>query len=145
MLLIIFIIDFYVFVKMIQLEKSNKKCPCAKNSYVTKILISIILIFVLIPLMITFNIFFQGKRKLFDNKRGNDPFVAVLHIELIALFILYAYSSAMMFNMAKKIEKDNCSCANSSLKNLLKYYSMIRLTPIIIIFVRYIILLLFDE
>ena len=127
-LLIIFIIDFYLLVKMIQLEKSNKKCPCAKNSYVTKILISIILIFVLIPLF-TFTIFFAGKRKL----------GMVLAIELIALFILYAYSSAMMFNMAKKIEKDNCSCANSSLKNLLKYYSMIRLTPIIIICGAYII------
>jgi hypothetical protein len=128
MLLVIFAIDIYILVKMFEIQKSNHNCQCAKNSYVSKILTSVIIMFVLLLFVLLFMIM--------DNILGEITETLpnlFLTIVFISLFIIYSYSSLMMFKMSKQIEKDRCDCFDSTLKNILKYYSSLRLSPIIII------------
>ena len=122
MFFVIFIIDIYILVKI---QKSNKNCKCAKNSYVSKILASVI---IMCPLLLFL---------LLDNIIKYDYYPNIINLLLfiafISLLIIGPYSSTMMFKMSKQIEKDRCGCFDSTLKNILKYYSLLRLFPIIII------------
>ena len=126
MLIVIFPIDIYILVKIFKIQKSNHNCQCAKNSYVSKILTSVIIMGILL-LFIILLVTMGNIDRLY-----NDIIPSLFFIAMIILFIIGPYSSAMMFKMSKQIEKDKCDCFDSTLKNMLKYYSILRLIPIII-------------
>ena len=111
--------------------KPNDDCQCAKNSYVSKVWVSLIIISVLGPLIFCLSLALDSK----DIPDGIEKTIyrVLLIIMLISLSIIFPYSSAMMFKLSKQVEKDKCDCFDSTFKNMLKYYSILRLTPFIII------------
>ena len=129
MLIVVFAFDTLVLIGIFEIKKSNHDCQCAKNSYVSKISVSVIIMCIMLSLMFLIGIIMS---ELSDDIMKNIMNL-LLFIMFIIVYIICPYSSAMMFKMSKQIEKDNCDCLNSTIKNLLKYYSILRLTPFIIL------------
>ena len=124
--LLIIAIDIYVLVKTINIKGSNE-CKCVKKVYLNSIIASIIIMILLILSIILLEIIVGESKTTIQE--------IILTTQFFALFVILPYCSIMMFKMAKQIENDKCDCVDSNFKNLLKYFSIVRLLPIIIIFI----------
>lgn len=122
--LIVLVVDLYILYNMYKIQDETNQCTCA-NTWHTKRITNIIMIIigVQVLLLVMFMIFANQKT------RTMQLVASFLSLVLFAVHIYYAY---IMVSYIMQLQKDNCSCLDSTFKTTFTVYTIVRVVMSVI-------------
>jgi hypothetical protein len=125
MMIIILMIDVYIFQSMQEIAKDNYECKCAQTYHVTKISQTIIIIIGL-QLLLSIITFLLMTGTFVQSIMG---LLSLLMIVVTGMQIYYIY---LMITYLSDLKKNNCTCVNKNVTDVLFYYAWARILTLVI-------------
>ncbi len=125
MAIIILMIDVYIFQSMQEIKQSNYQCKCAQTYHVSKISESILIIIglQLLTSIITF-VLMSGTFA--------PSVIALLSLIMLAAAGMQIYYIYLMITYLSDLKKNNCTCVNKNLTDVLFYYAWARIAALVL-------------
>jgi hypothetical protein len=137
MMIIILMIDVYIFQSMQEISKDNYECKCAQTYHVSKISQTIIIIIGL-QLLISIITFILMSGTFIP------LIIGLFSLSMLVVTGMQIYYIYLMITYLSDLKKNNCTCVNTNVTDVLFYYAWARvallvLGAIIFIMVMYIV------
>jgi hypothetical protein len=125
MMIIILMIDVYIFQSMQEIKQDNYQCKCAQTTHVSKIseTIMIIIGLQLLVSIITF-ILMSGT--------FIPSIIGLLSLSMIVIAGMQIYYIYLMITYLSDLKKNNCTCVNTNVTDVLFYYAWARVAALIL-------------
>lgn len=122
--IIMLMIDVYIFHSMQEIKQDNYQCKCAQTSHVSKISQTIIIIIglQLLTSIITF-VLMMGT--FIPSIMG---LLSLIMIVVTGMQIYYIY---LMITYLSDLKKNNCTCVNTNVTDVLFYYAWTRIALLV--------------
>ncbi len=129
LMLITLMIDIYILVTTLNMQKPEYQCKCAQKWYLKQISNSIITI---LSLQIAIFVLVLFKNVLFSRTVTKN----LIGFIAIALAFVQLYYTIVMISLIYKLYKDKCQCVDPRFKSVVTFYSGFRaLLNIMMIFI----------
>jgi hypothetical protein len=129
LMLITLMIDIYILVTTLNMQKPEYQCKCAQKWYLKQISNSIITI---LSLQIAIFVLVLFKNVLFSRTVTKN----LIEFIAIALAFVQLYYTIVMISLIYKLDKDKCQCVDPRFKSVVTFYSGFRaLLTIMMIFI----------
>ena len=125
MMIIILMIDVYIFQSMQEIKQDNYQCKCAQTYHVSKISETIIIIIGL-QLLLSIITFILMVETFIPSIMG---LLSLLMIVVTGMQIYYIY---LMITYLSDLKKNNCTCVNKNVTDVLFYYAWARVALLVI-------------
>jgi uncharacterized protein YneF (UPF0154 family) len=118
-------IDVYIFQNMQTIKADNYECKCAQTYHVTKISQTIMIIIGL-QLLISIITFVLMSGTFIPSIMG------LLSLSMIVIAGMQIYYIYLMITYLKDLKKNNCTCVNKNITDVLFYYAWARVAALVI-------------
>jgi chromate transport protein ChrA len=118
-------IDVYIFHSMQTIKSDNYECKCAQTSHVSKISQTIIIIIGL-QLLMSIISFILMTGTFVPSIMG---LVSLIMIVVTGMQIYYIY---LMITYLRDLKKNNCTCVNTNVTDVLFYYAWARVALLVL-------------
>ncbi len=125
MMIIILMIDVYIFQSMQEIKQDNYECKCAQTYHVRKISETIIIIIGL-QLLISIITFILMTGTFIPSV------IALLSLSMMVVAGMQIYYIYLMITYLSELKKNNCMCVNKNVTDVLFYYAWARIASLVL-------------
>jgi hypothetical protein len=125
MMIIILMIDVYIFQSMQEIKQDNYECKCAQTYHVRKISETIIIIIGL-QLLISIITFILMTGTFIPSV------IALLSLSMMVVAGMQIYYIYLMITYLSELKKNNCMCVNKNVTDVLFYYAWARIATLVL-------------
>lgn len=125
MMIIILMVDVYIFQSMQEIKQDNYQCKCAQTYHVRKIsetimiIIGLQLLMAIIPFILMTGIFTQAM-------------IGLLSLTMLVVSGMQIYYIYLMITYLSELKKNNCVCVNKNVTDVLFYYAWARIAVLVL-------------
>jgi hypothetical protein len=131
MMIIILMIDVYIFQSMQEISKDNYQCKCAQTTHVSKISHTIITIIGL-QLLVSIITFILMSGTFIPS------IIGLLSLSMVVIAGIQIYYIYLMITYLSDLKKNNCTCVNKNVTDVLFYYAWARVAALILAVITFI-------
>lgn len=125
MMIIILMIDVYIFQSMQEIKQDNYQCKCAQTFHVSKISETIMIIIGL-QLLISIITFILMSGTFIP------LIIGLLSLSMVVIAGMQIYYIYLMITYLRDLKKNNCMCVNKNVTDVLFYYAWARIAALIL-------------